>query len=262
MAITFRGTVLTPIKIGNSNTTQNLFVFENGISSRVNVNIRRLSLQLDSIVAYTAVQPLVKLSRISSASNGVFLSKENDFDTSQSSDPGVRIRGALLDGPSISATEGTTIWQQYCFRMHTLVGQVLGDDRNILTALVDDTGKEFKIRPGEMVLIQVVSAAAAANAINMTNWIINCAWEEDEITTFAISGVVSLNSTPIVGAKVIVVEARDHTLTDAILREVVTTTSGGAWSSTIRTGWVGGAFVQYDNSGTLYTAPGSPFLEE
>jgi hypothetical protein len=259
MAITFRGMAQTYPKFGNDATTQNLFVFENGITSRVNVNIRRFAVQNDALLAYTAVMPIVKASRPTNVSGGVLLAKDNDLDTALNSDPGVQVRAALIDGSPIVATPGTTIWQQYVNRQHTQFGQFIGSDNNALPLITEH--QDFKLRPGESVLLQVVSAAAAANPFLSNNWFVTCVWEEDSIATFSISGVVSLNSNPIVGAKVIVVEARDHSLTDAILREVVTTVAGGAWSSTIRTGWVGGAFVQYDNAGALYTAAGSPFLE-
>jgi hypothetical protein len=94
----------------------------------------------------------------------------------------------------------------------------------------------------------------------MNNWMVLCSWEEDSISTFSISGNVTLGGVAISGAKVYVIEADDRSGTNAVLREVVTTVSG-AWSSTIKTGKVGAAFVQYETGGALYTAPGSPFLE-
>ena len=44
------------------------------------------------------------------------------------------------------------------------------------------------------------------------------------------------------------------------MRETIVTPAGGTWASTIRTGKVGSAFVQYESGGTKYTAPGSPYL--
>lgn len=81
------------------------------------------------------------------------------------------------------------------------------------------------------------------------------------IATYAISGTVTLSGSPVDGAKVMVLEADDTSLTNAHLYQVVTTAGGGLWASTIRTGKVGAAFVQYENGGTYYTAPGSPFLQ-
>ena len=85
-------------------------------------------------------------------------------------------------------------------------------------------------------------------------------WEEDPIATFAISGTVTLSAVPVSGAIVTVVEADDTDMTNAHVREVITTGAGGTWASTIRTGKVGAAFVQYESGGTKYTAPGIPYL--
>jgi hypothetical protein len=111
-------------------------------------------------------------------------------------------------------------------------------------------------------LVQVVAPTAATNASGSNNYVVQTVWEEDSLSTFSISGTVTLSAVPIVGAKVIILEADDESLANAILWEVKTTTAGGAWSSSIRSGKVGAAFVQYVTGGIYYTAPGSPFLEE
>jgi hypothetical protein len=260
MAISFRGMVRTYPILGNNDLVQNLFTIGNGIASRVNVIVRRLTVQNDAIVALTAVVPLVKVSRATAISGGLILDK-GKFDTVQFSDEAVIFRAAMYESARIVATPADTLWQKFTTRLHTAVEQVIVDDANLLTSLIEDDGKEFILRPNEGLLVSVVAAIGTSNAALTNNWLVQCIWSEDEIATFNISGVVTLNSVPVVGAKVIIVEAKDKSLTDAILREVKTTTGGGVWSSTIRTGWVGGAFVQYETGGTLYTAPGSPFLE-
>jgi hypothetical protein len=58
-----------------------------------------------------------------------------------------------------------------------------------------------------------------------------------------------------------VLEADDASMTNAVLRETIVTPAGGTWASSIRTGKVGAAFVQYESGGTKYTAPGSPYLQ-
>ena len=63
MAITFVGSATGPVIIGNSATTQNLLTVENRVGSRVNVNIRRLMMQLDPVAVLTAVMPIVKIGR-------------------------------------------------------------------------------------------------------------------------------------------------------------------------------------------------------
>jgi hypothetical protein len=259
MAIISKNTVQVPIFLGKDALTQNAFVFENAIGSGVNVNIRRLMIEMDSTVALTTVMPQVKVCRATNISGGILVDKSK-FDTLESSDPFVRIRTPLAEGSHITATAGDTIYQQYTMRMHTAVEQVVSEAENILPVLVADTGKEFKLRPGESLLVYIVGSAVTSNSALSNNWQVNCAWEEDEIATFAISGTVTLSGSPVAGARVIVMESDDILMTNAILKEVITTPAGGTWASSILTGKVGSAFVQYENGGTYYTAPGSPYL--
>lgn len=261
MAITYRGAVQSYIQYGRNALLQNLFTIENGVASRVNMNIRRFAIQNDATAVYTAVMPIVRTSRAINISGGLILPKTSDLDTIQNSDNNVKFRAGGIDGASITATKGDTIWQQFIPRMHTAVEQQQADDKNLLPMLVSMSGKEFKLRPGENLLVQVSSAVVAANAQTTHNFFAECIWEEDPLSTFTIGGTVKLSGDPVDGAKVIVVEASDTSLTNAILVEVITTGVSGTWSSTIRTGYVGGAFVQYKNGTTLYTAAGSPFLQ-
>lgn len=257
MAISFRGSIPSATVIGNDATSQNLVTITNKIGSRVNIIIRRATVQVDTLAVLTSVMPLVKLSRATSISGGAILSK-SAWTTTQSSSDSVEVRTALADGQPITATSGDTIWQQYCGRMHTAVEQVLAPDNNILPMLVEN--HDFVLRPGESILVRVVGFSAASNAALSTNWWTAFMWEEDEIATFAISGTVTLSGSPVSGAQVIVVESDDLDMTNAVLREVITTPAGGTWASSIKTGKVGAAFVQYETGGTYYTANGSPYL--
>ena len=262
MAITYQGTVVTfPIQ-GNNDLLQNLFVFENGVDSRVNVYIRRFVLQNDPIVALASVMPLVKTSRITVAPIGGIILPKCPFDTTQTSSSAVKIRASISFGIPITITEGNPVWSQYSTRLHTAVEQVLSTDEGMLPTLVKDSGKEYKLRPGESLLVQVRGATTASNPALGNNWFIQAMWEEDSLPIFDISGVVTLDSSPVSGAKVMVFQADDEVLTNAVLVEVKTTNALGEWSSTILSGKVGAAFVQYVDGGTYYTAPGNPFLED
>jgi hypothetical protein len=150
--------------------------------------------------------------------------------------------------------------EQFLERRHTAIGQNESLDKYLLPWLVEENGKEFKLRPGETLLVQLVGALGTSNAALTNNFFVICSWEEDEIATFSISGTVTLDGSPVDGAKVMVIEADDELMTNAFLREVITTPAGGTWSSTIRVGKVGAAFVQYKSGAVYYTAPGSPFL--
>ena len=259
MALSFTGTIRSPIVFGNDAATQNILVATNDVKSRVNVYLRKIVLQCDTLAAQASFMPLVKASRCSSFSGGIEVDKV-DLDNLQASDINFEFYTPNGYDSPIVATPGTIVWQQFTGRMHTAVEQVLSNDYTMLPMLCEDAGKEFRLRPGENLLIQVVAAAGTSNAQLTNNWFVQCDWEEDPIATFAISGTVTLGGSGVTGAKVMVLEADDESMTNAFLREVITTPAGGAWSSTIRTGKVGAAFVQYKSGATYYTAPGSPFL--
>lgn len=265
MAVSFTGGASSPVILGNDATTQTLFSVENGIASRVNIIIRDLHVSLDPLVALTAVMPLVRTSRGINISGGITLPKAS-FSTAQTSDPAVVMRCAMGEGAPIAATASSTIYQEFRSRAHTAVEQICeftgtGDlvDYGCLPPVL--LSKDFVLQPGESLIVQVIGAANTSNAALTNNWFAQCNWEEDEIATFAISGTVTLSASPVAGAIVTVVEADDTSMTNAVLRETIVTPAGGTWASSIRTGKVGAAFVQYETGGTKYTAPGSPYLE-
>lgn len=257
MAVTFKGSIPSATVIGNDATSQNICTITNKVGSRVNIIIRRATVQLDTLAVLTSVMPIVRISRATTISGGAILSK-TAWSTTQSSSDSVEVRTAIADGQPITATAGDTVWQQYCHRMHTAVEQVLGPDNNILPRLVES--KDFILRPGESILVRVTGFSTASNAALSTNWWTAFMWEEDEVATFAISGTVTLSGSPVAGARVMVIEADDILMTNAVLREVITTPAGGTWASSIKTGKIGAAFVQYESGGTYYTANGSPYL--
>lgn len=245
---------------GNDSTAQNLFTIENGIASRVDIYVRDLNIRVDDIVVLAAFSPLIKVSRATSISGGIILSKSL-LDTTLTSDAAVQCRAQNYEASPITATAGDTIWQTFRNRMHTAVEQQITINRNtsLLPSLIKT--QDFVIRPGQSVLVKLVGAAGTSNAVSSFAHAISAIWEEVAIATFAISGTVTLSGSPVTGARVVVVEADDQLMTNAVLREVITTPAGGTWASTIRTGKVGAAFVQYESGGTYYTAYGSPYLE-
>ena len=60
-------------------------------------------------------------------------------------------------------------------RMHTLAGQVLAPDNLLIPTLSENT--PVILRPGEALVVQVVSAATTSNP-NTNNWFVQCVWEE------------------------------------------------------------------------------------
>ena len=261
MARTFLGSAASFGINGNDLVNQNLFVIENATYSRVNVIIKRLTTQNDAVTVLTSVMPLIKTSRATSAATGGITLAKVPFDTSQSSDVGVIIRTPIASGSPITATQGNTIWQQYDSRLHTGAEQQRAIDINNLPILVDNLTDDFILVPGELLLVQVVGFTTASNAAITNNWFVQCVCEEEELGTFAISGTVTLSGSPVEGAKVIVLEASDESMNNPHIVDVLTTNVLGQWSSTICSGRVGAAFVQYKSGAIYYTAPGSPFLE-
>jgi hypothetical protein len=261
MAISFRGGVTAPVVVGNDATTQTLFCVENGIASRVNVLIRELHTDLDPIGAVTAVMPLVKTSRGTGISGGIILAK-GTLDTALTSDPAVVFRSAMGETAPITATPGDVVFSQFLSRMHTAAEQstLLQNEFGTSCLPYPLTAKDFVLRPGQSLIVRVVAAAGTSNAALNNYYNAACVWEEDPIATFAISGTVTLSGSPVSGARVVVVEADDIDMTNAVLREVIITPAGGTWASSIRTGKVGAAYVQYRVGATYYTAPGSPYL--
>jgi len=258
VAFSFNGSVPGLTALGNDATTQNIYTLTNKVGSRVNVLIRRATVQVDTIAALTSVMPIVRCSRATAISGGAILAP-SAYSTTQSSSASVEVRTPVMDGFPITATQGGTVYQQYCARMHTAVEQVLAPDNNVLPALVES--QDFIVRPGESILFQVVGATTASNARLSNYWWVSCEWEEDPIATFAISGTVTLSASPVSGAIVTVIEADDESMTNPVLVEKIVTGAGGTWASTIKTGKVGAAYVQYKSGATYYTAPGSPYLE-
>ena len=248
---------MVPTVFGNDAVTQHIFALENQIGSRVDVNVRRLTVQNDPLTALASVMPQVKVSRGVNISGGILLDKAK-LRTTETSDPFVKIRSALGEGSPITATQGNTVWQQYTSRLHTAVEQVIASDDPLLPRLVDTF--DFKLKPGESLLATVISATAASNPALSRNWLVDCIWEEDAKATFAISGTVTLSGSPVAGAIVSVIEADDVSMTNPVLIKTIVTGAGGTWAADILTGKVGAAFVQYESGGTKYTAPGSPYL--
>jgi hypothetical protein len=205
---------------------------------------------------------LIKVSRATGISGGVILPKTS-FNTTESQDSFVRCRAQNNEAARITATAGDTIWQSFRHRTHTAVEQMNSYNNNashnILPNLVET--EDFVLRPGEALLVKLVGAAGTSNAATSYFTTIQCVFNEVAFSTFAISGTVTLSGSPVSGARVMVIEADDQLMTNAILREVITTGAGGTWASSIKTGKVGAAFVQYTSGGTFYTAYGSPYLE-
>lgn len=258
MAITFRGSVPGALTLANAALTQNLFTLTNKVGSRVNVILRHIDAHVDTTVASTTPGTVLRLSRASGISGGAIM-PPSKFTTTQTMSASVELRTPILDGAPITASAGNTIVERVTSRVHTAVEQVAKIEYDLLPSLA--ATQDFIIRPGESILVQAVSSNVGANPIAGNNWFVQASWEEDALSTFNISGTVTLGGSPVAGAIVTVIEADDNSMTNQVIVEKITTGAGGTWASTIETGKVGAAFVQYESGGTFYTAPGSPYLD-
>lgn len=177
----FTGITTTFRTIGNTAATHNLFTIWNGDSVAI-VTIRRVMYQMDTTAVLTAVTGQVKSSRISAAPTGGTVLTKGSFDSTQTSNVNVVCMGATAsDGggaTAITATAVTTLWQEYCTRLHTAVGQVLEIDMNVMPDITEDTsGSAFKLKQNEGLLVHLVGAATTNNPIT-NHWFVNCMWEE------------------------------------------------------------------------------------
>lgn len=173
--------IVTTFRIpGAAATTQNLFTLENTTGSAVVVTIRRLMLQMDATAVLTAVMPQFKTSRCAVPSGGTTITK-GTFDSTQTSAANVVARGgASADGTAsaITATPGTAIWQQFGMRMHTVVGQVLAVDCDMLPVLIADTNlPSFKLAANEAIVVHIIAAAGTSNPAT-NHYVVNCVWTE------------------------------------------------------------------------------------
>jgi hypothetical protein len=163
--------------VGTAAAAHNLFAIYNTSTSVVRV--RRMVMQMDATAVLTAVMPLIKTSRITAAPTGGTILPKVLWDTTVSSDVGVTVRGATAsDGgaaTAITSTPGDTLWQQYGMRMHTVVGQVLGLDNNVVSSISESF--PVILRQNEGLLVHIVAAAGTSNP-NTNHWFVQCAWDE------------------------------------------------------------------------------------
>jgi hypothetical protein len=143
------------------------------------VKVHRAIVQMDATAVLTAVMPQVKIGRVTGGNptGGTALTKAQ-FDTNAASDGAITVVGGTAsDGgvaTAITATMGDILWQQYCMRMHTLVGQVLAPDNNILPTICEAT--PVILRQNQALLVSVIGTGASNPATN--HWIVQTVWEE------------------------------------------------------------------------------------
>jgi hypothetical protein len=165
--------------LGTAATPQNLMTIENIDATKL-VWIRSITVQMDATAVLVSVTPQIKLSRATAVPTGGTALNKGQFDTTAASNANTIIRcGTASDGgaaTAITATAGTTLWQQYAMRMHTVVGQVLQIDQIVAPELV--ASQSFILRQNQALLVQIVASAGASNPAT-NHWTCNIVWEED-----------------------------------------------------------------------------------
>ena len=163
--------------LGTAASPHHLMTIENTHATML-VKVRRLLAQLDATAVLTAVMPQVKTGRTTAIPTGGTALAKAVFDTNATSDGAVIVRGGnASDGgaaTAITATMGDIMWQQYCMRMHTVVGQVLALDNSLIPALCDTT--PIILRQNQALLVSVIGTASSNPATN--HWFVSVVWEE------------------------------------------------------------------------------------
>jgi len=179
----YTGMVTTFKTIGGlTQPNQYLFSVENLATSGTVVTIRRLLVQMDATAVLTAVMPLVRTVRTGTPATGGTTLAKGSFDLTQASSTLVQCRGATASdlGAAVTltpATLGTVQWQQFGMRMHTVVGQVLAPDFDMLPSLVADTNYNYKLAAGEGLSVYFTTPTTTSNPT--TNfYFVNCVWSE------------------------------------------------------------------------------------
>jgi hypothetical protein len=161
--------------LGSAATPQNLLTLENPAANLNNVVIRDCTIMSDSTVALATVAQQAILSKPAVLPTGGTVLVAVKYKTSYVNATAI-LRGATAsDGgvaTAITATPGTSIWQQFLDRPHTVVGWFTHPNYR----MVPDIGADLRqliLAPGESILVQLVGNAPAT-----THMICNIAWTE------------------------------------------------------------------------------------
>ena len=270
MAITWRGSTVTPKIDGNPPQNSNAVVFAivNTFRSRSLINVLRLVNQLDVVESPTGttsnrIMPIIRTRRCiaSDVSGGFEIKARPAWDTSiNTPDPGIKLlfnSGHFGEPDSIivASNRSGPFWQQFTARQTTAVEQFLTFDNFCIPAMA--ANKDFVIRPGEALIVEQVAALPTGGVS-----FFNIAWEEDNIDEgYNVGGSVELSGSPISGAKVILVTDSSSALSDPEV-EIITTGGSGTFSKVLASSVKASVFVQHENGTTKYTDEGKPFIEK
>ncbi|MDP2323532.1 MAG: hypothetical protein Q8N51_05825 [Gammaproteobacteria bacterium] len=165
--------------VGAAALLQNIASIENAAGSTVKVAVTSIVVQMDATAVLVAVMPLTKVSRPTALPTGGTELGKARRRTTQTASASVIVRGATAsDGgaaTAITATAGPSIRADYNMRLHTAVGQVLGNVLEMMPNYGDD--KPLVLEAGEALLVHVDAAATTSNPAT-NHWQVDIAWEE------------------------------------------------------------------------------------
>lgn len=173
---TFVGAVGAFRAVGDVGANSNLLTIFNKAGSGVLVAVRRLTIQNDQTAAGTTVIRLVRTTRLTTAPTDGTLLTPQTWDTLQTHNANVEIRGRATADDTNGTLTATAVAdrarQAINMRAHTLVGQLLYPDTNLLLdyPYPDDP---LVLREGEGVLVSTVGAGVITTA-----YLINAMIEE------------------------------------------------------------------------------------
>jgi hypothetical protein len=270
MAVTWRGSTVTPQlqAMLPTNGSTPLVAIVNTFRSRALVRVLRLVCQFDVIEAPTGttanrVMPIMRARRVDAAnvSGGLLVGARPAWDTTiGAADAGVEIRcdPGAFGGPDTKITitsPGAPAWQAYTARQATQVEQSLSSDNQCVPRLA--ASGDGVLRVGEALIVEQVAALPTGGVA----WF-QIAWEEDQTDAgYEVGGTVTLSSSPVTGARVLLVTDSATAMTAPSV-EPLTTDGSGEFSRTLASGVKAAVFVQHEAGGTKYTDEGKPFLEK
>lgn len=162
--------------LGIAATPQNLASIENPAASGKNLAVKAIILKSDSTALLATVSPYGVLSRPTALPTGGSVIPADKIKSTYASAVAVVRAGTASDGgavTAITATAGSRINTEYIGRQTTAVGWITFLPLRLWPMDDGGSGVVYVLAPGEALLIQIVTAAAAT-----THFIVNFFWEE------------------------------------------------------------------------------------
>jgi hypothetical protein len=173
MAITYKGLATTFLIPGVAAANHILFTIFN-TDAVVKAGVEVLVFSHDDSAAATAVSPIIRTSRITTAPTGGTALTKVSRDTTLTTDADIVLRGgASADGTAstITSTPGTGGWGQFRPRGHTMVGQFLMPQMPLIPPLC--ATDPLILGQNEGLNVAMITAG-----VTTARYAINVAWQE------------------------------------------------------------------------------------